>query len=82
LNQKSKLLELYGIDPLSSEDTKKKMFKFNPYKYILATMVNSVSFRDFTTRIKFAFRMYDLDDDGFITKEELINNLKFFSKEN
>lgn len=34
-------------------------------------MVNSVTFEDFEKRIRFAFRMYDEDDDGFITKNDL-----------
>ena len=82
IRSKNRLLDLYGIEPIDSGDPKKiTECKLNPHKYILATMTNSVSFTDFEGRIKFAFRMYDEDDDGYITKSDLQKNLKYFSKE-
>ena len=81
IKSKSRLLELYGIEPIVEKDNKNTMCKFNPHKYVLSTMVNAVSFTNFDKRIKFAFEIYDEDDDGFITKEELIKNLKYFGKE-
>ncbi len=64
----SKLLKLYGLEPVDLNDQKSTKYSFHPHSYIHATMVNSVSYKNFANRIKFAFRVYDEDDDGNISR--------------
>jgi len=75
INIKStRLLSLFGVTPAGARharDPKEILYFFNPHQYILATMINSVSYANFDDRIDFAFKMYDQDDDGKISKEDL-----------
>ena len=45
-------------------------------------MINSVNYQNFGDRVKFAFKIFDEDEDGHITRGDFIKNLKFYGKEN
>jgi len=86
LNIKSekKLLSLFGItstDAKNPTNLSDNLYFFHPYQYILALMINSITYSDLEKRIEFAFMMYDHDDDGMITKADLKEMLSVYGKE-
>ena len=74
-----KLLTLFGFSLLEAKGV--TFYYFRPYQYILALMVNSITYSDLDKRIEFAFMMYDHDDDGMITKADLKEMLSVYGKE-
>jgi len=73
LKTSKRLLKMFGIE---LENPTTKIYKIDPYKYILSTMTNAVTYKDFNARIKFAFDYYDEDGTGVVTKDALVKHLK------
>jgi len=84
LKSEKRLISLFGAVLSNSTDPKNPkevLYDFAPRQYILATMVNSLTFGQFEKRIDFAFKMYDSDDDGKISKADLKEMMSMYGKE-
>ena len=79
------LLQLFGITHTGARNPKNpkaEVYFLDPRAFILATMINSVAYTDFTKQVKFAFKMYDIDSDEKISKADMKIAISNFIKEN
>ena len=81
INATNKALAVFGIS-IDKDDQGKESYKISPLPFIYAMLLNSCNDLPFEEKIRFAFNMYDQNQDGYLCKSDVENLLAYQNREN